>query len=211
MIFNKKILDLKNSNYSFSDYFKINIRPDDLASLFGYSYELKEIAFKKDKLPIELKAWIDDFLSHYDNLRKLVNLTNEMAVREFLISPIIFELVKRFNIKVDIENSVYYSDILKGSIDYILRKNSNFIAIEAKNSDMNRGFNQLISELIALDKIIEQDDALIYGVVTTGTEWNFALLDRKNKTIIQDKKNLYLTQNLEEIFQVIISILGEME
>ena len=211
MIFNKKILDLENANYSFSDYFKINIRSDDLASLFNYSYELKEIDFKKDELSTDLKAWIDDFLSHYDNLRKLVNLTNEMAVREFLISPIIFELVKRFNVKVDIENSVYYSEILKGSIDYILRKNSNFIAIEAKNSDMNRGFNQLISELIALDKIIEQDDVLIYGVVTTGTEWNFALLDRKNKTIIQDKKNLYLTQNLEEIFQVIISILGEME
>jgi len=211
MIFNKKILDLENANYSFSDYFKINIRSDDLASLFNYSYELKEIDFKKDELSTDLKAWIDDFLSHYDNLRKLVNLTNEMAVREFLISPIIFELVKRFNVKVDIENSVYYSEILKGSIDYILRKNSNFIAIEAKNSDMNRGFNQLISELIALDKIIEQDDALIYGVVTTGTEWNFALLDRKNKTIIQDTKNLYLTQNLEEIFQVIISILGERE
>lgn len=209
MIFNKKILDLENANYSFNDYFKINIRADDLATLFGYSYELKELEFKDVELSDGLKAWIDDFLSHYDNLRKLVNLTNEMAVREFLISPVIFELVKRFDVKVDIENSVYHSDILKGSIDYILSKKSSFIAIEAKNSDMNRGFNQLISELIALDKIIEQDDSLIYGVVTTGTEWNFALLDRKNKQIIQDNKSLYFTQDLEKIFQSILSILDE--
>ena len=207
MIFNKKILDLKNANYSFSDYFKINIRAEDLAMLFNYTYELKEIKFQKNEVSTDLKEWIADFLSHYDKLRNLVNLTNEMAIREFLISPIIFELVKRFEVKVDIENSVYYSDILKGSIDYILRKNSNFIAIEAKNADMNRGFNQLLTELIALDKIIEDENALLYGVVTTGTEWNFALLDRKTKNIIQDKRSLYLVQDLEEIFQVIIEIL----
>jgi hypothetical protein len=207
MIFNKKILDLKNANYSFSDYFKINIRAEDLAMLFNYTYELKELKFQKNKLPNDLKDWIDDFLSHYDKLRNLVNLSNEMAIREFLISPIIFELVKRFEVKVDIENSVYYSNILKGSIDYILSKNSNFIAIEAKNADMNRGFNQLLSELIALDKIIEDDKAPLYGVVTTGNEWNFALLDRKTKNIIQDKRSLYLLRDLEEIFQVIIEIL----
>jgi len=207
MIFNKKILDLENENYSFSDYFKIDIRAEDLASLFDYTYELKEIPFQKNELSDNLKEWIEDFLTHYDKLRNLVNLTNEMAIREFLISPIIFELVKRFDVKVDIENSVYYSEVLKGSIDYILRKNSNFIAIEAKKSDMTRGFNQLLSELIALDKIIEDDNILLYGVVTTGNEWNFALLDRKTKNIIQDKKSLYLVRDLEEIFQLIIEIL----
>ena len=54
MIFNKKILDLENANYSFSDYFKINIRAEDLAILFDYGYELKEIEFKKDELSSEL-------------------------------------------------------------------------------------------------------------------------------------------------------------
>ena len=207
MIFNKKILNLETANYSFSDYFKIDIRAEDLASLFDYTYELKEIPFQKNELSDNLKEWIEDFLTHYDKLRNLVNLSNEMAIREFLISPIIFELVKRFDVKVDIENSVYYSEVLKGSIDYILRKNSNFIAIEAKKSDMTRGFNQLLSELIALDKIIEDDNILLYGVVTTGNEWNFALLDRKTKNIIQDKKSLYLVRDLEEIFQLIIEIL----
>ena len=92
-------------------------------------------------------------------------------------------------------------------IYYILSKNSNFIAIEAKNANMNRGFNQLISELIAIDKIIEKTDDFLYGVVTTGNEWNFAILDRKNKIIIQDKNSLYLLNNLEDIFKTIIGIL----
>ena len=209
MIFNKKLLDLKNGNYSFSDYFKMNIRANDLAKIFDYSYELKNIEFQKNELPKELKAWIEEFLGSYDKLRKFVNLTNEMAIREFLISPIIFELVKHFDVKVDIESSVYYNDVLKGSIDYILSKKSNFIAIEAKNADINRGFNQLISELIALDKIMEKENTLIYGVVTTGTEWNFALLDREKKTITQDNKSLYLVQDLEGIFEIMVEVLNK--
>ena len=105
--------------------------------------------------------------------------------------------------------SVYYSDVLRGNIDYILTKESNFIAIEAKNADINRGLNQLCAELIALDKIIDKDNRPLYGVVTTGTEWNFCLLDRKNKIIIQDKNNLYLTQDLDVIFQLMIAILEQ--
>jgi len=61
--------------------------------------------------------------------------------------------------------------------------------------------------LIGLDKITANDDKLLYGLVTTGAEWNFFLLDRKNKIIIQDKNSLYLIQNLEAIFQIMISIL----
>jgi len=54
MIFNKKILNLKNANYSFSDYFKINIRAEDLANLFDYNYELKDIEFGSNELPNKL-------------------------------------------------------------------------------------------------------------------------------------------------------------
>ena len=160
-------------------------------------------------MPESLQEWLNDFLSNYDKLRKYVNLNSEMAIREFLISPLIFELVKHFNIHVDIETSVYFDNTLKGNIDYILNKKEhiNFIAIEAKNANINRGFNQLLVELIALDKIIESDETLLYGAVTTGNEWNFAYLDRKNKTIIQDKQNLYLLHDLDEIFKIIIGIL----
>jgi len=122
MLFNKKILDLENGNYSFSDYFKMNIRTEDLVTFFGYHYELKAINLEKPQLPRSLAAWVDDFLSNYDKLRRLVNLTHEMAVREFLISPIIFELVKRFDVKVDIGSSVYYSDVyLSQSLDAIFQ------------------------------------------------------------------------------------------
>jgi hypothetical protein len=209
MLLNKKILDLNNGHYSFSDYFKMNIRADDLAKLFNYHYELKSINLKKQALPNKIKRWIEAFLSNYDKLRRLVNLSNEMAIREFLISPIIFELVTQFDIKVDIETSVYYSDILRGNIDYVLTKDSSFIAIEAKKSDINRGLNQLFVELIALDKIIDSDEKLLYGVVTTGTEWNFSVLNRQTKCITQDSNSLYISHDLETIFQLIISILDK--
>jgi len=122
MMFNKNILELENHSYSFSDYFKMNIKTKDLAEYFGYDYNWKAINLERDERPHPLKIWIKAFLGSDDQLRRLVNLTNERAMRAFLISPIIFELVKGFNVRVDIDSSVYYSKTRHGNIDYILTK-----------------------------------------------------------------------------------------
>jgi len=42
----------------------------------------------------------------------------------------------------------------------LIKFTSNVIILEAKNGDLERGFNQLAVELIALDKYIESDQEL---------------------------------------------------
>ncbi|MGF1478283.1 MAG: hypothetical protein ACFB4I_02155 [Cyanophyceae cyanobacterium] len=50
------------------------------------------------------------------------------------------------------------------------------LVIEAKREDLDNGFNQLAVELIALQQWLETDQ-VIYGALTTGTIWQFAILN----------------------------------
>jgi len=207
MILSKNIIDLENGSYTFSDYFKMNIVPENLAKVFGYKFKISIIDFKKNELNTQLKEWVEEFHKDFFRLKERINLDSEMAKREFLVSPIINELIQNLDIKVDVETSIHYDKTLKGSIDYVLNNEENiFIAIEAKDTDMGRGLKQLMVELIAIDKIIEEESDFIYGAVTIGFDWNFVTLDRKNKIITQDI-NYIPIKDLEEIVQILVGIL----
>ena len=207
MYLNKNIIDLKNGSYSFSDYFKMNIRSKDLANIFGYKFVIDKVEFKQDILSDELNSFIEDFYKNFNRIKSKINLNSEMAKREFLVSPIIYELVKNIDIEVDIEANTYFDKTLRGSIDYVLNSDSNvFIAIEAKNSEIEKGVVQLVSELIAIDKIIEDKSEFIYGAVTIGYTWCFVILDREKKEITQHIDYVSIKE-LDIILKILIGIL----
>jgi hypothetical protein len=208
MYLSKNIIDLENGSYTFSDYFKMNITSENLAKVFGYTFFMEHIAFKQDALEDDLTHFVQDFSDNINTIKKKINLNSEMAKREFLVAPIIYELIKNIDIRVDIEANTYFDKTLKGSIDYVLSHDNNiFIAIEAKNSDIEKGTVQLISELIAIDKIIEENSDFIYGAVTIGFTWCFIILDRKKKHIIQHIDYLSIKE-LEEIVKILVGILS---
>jgi len=207
MYLSKNIIDLENGNYTFSDYFKMNISSKNLAKTFGYTFTRDRIEFNTEKLNSDLEEWTKNFHKKLFKIQKKINLDSEIAKREFLVAPIIYELVQTLDIEVDIEANTYFDRTLKGSIDYVLNNNSNiFIAIEAKNSEIEKGIVQLTSELIAIDKIIEEKNNFIYGAVTTGFSWSFVLLDRKNKNFIQDI-DYFSIKELKTIVKILVSIL----
>ena len=65
--------------------------------------------------------------------------------------------------------------------DCLVRNKQELIVIEAKKSALDKGFNQLAAELIALDKYEDDSDGILYGAVTIGEMWGFCTLDRKEK------------------------------
>jgi hypothetical protein len=207
MYLSKNVINLKSGNYTFSDYFKMNINPKNLAKVFGYRFEIDTVSFKQNELSNELNYFIQDFHKNLYKIQKRINLNSEMAKREFLIAPIIYELVKNINISVDIEANTYFDNTLKGSIDYVLNNENNiFIAIEAKNSEIEKGILQLIAELIAIDKIVEEESDFIYGAVTIGFTWSFVVLDRKEKLITKHIDYLSIKE-LDEIIKILVGIL----
>jgi hypothetical protein len=66
----------------------------------------------------------------------------------------------------------------------------------------------LAVELIALDKWTDKEAPLLYGTVSTGSIWQFAILEREKKIITQDLNLFRVPADLPELFSVLISILG---
>lgn len=73
------------------------------------------------------------------------------------------------------------------ALDYYLKADSTLLVIEAKDENLQRRFNQLAVELIALgewaDWSSDSGPEYIYGAVSIGNIWQFSRCDRPNKVI----------------------------
>lgn len=194
-----------DKKYSFSDYFKLDYDVEEILQYFGYSLSLEKLNLPKaDPNSLDISALaqrIDAFLPH-------ISLTSEMARREFLIAPLLMELVSFVPIKVKVGYWVNVSPQLYGSIDYYLQSQNDLLIIEAKDENLQRGFTQLAVELIAMSQWIESEQHYLYGAVSIGTVWQFSRCDRASQTITQDL-NLYRVPNdLHELMSILVGVLG---
>ncbi len=199
----KSIIDPKKS-YTFSDYFALNPPIEELLAYFGYTQQIENYV-----LPHNLAD-----LTHFAHLKtqlethlRYVDLTSEVVRREVLVAPIVFNLASYFKMKVYVEYALHVDKQLKGKLDYYLHRNSNLLIIEAKNDDLGRGFTQLAVELIALDKWLEEDNKPLYGSVSIGNVWQFAMLNRASKVITQDINSYSVPTDLQELLQILIAML----
>ncbi len=201
---NKKI-DIQNSSLSFSDYFKLNIDIDELVEEFGYTYTRGK-TFIKD---INITQSSQNLKNQLDLVLTSIPLQSEISIREFLIAPILLDLLAQYDFKIKSEKSIYFTENLRGVLDYYIdnQKNS-LVIIEAQNMDLISGVKQLAIELIALDKLIDDQSKDIYGIVTIGTNWIFVILDRKNHIIHESTKRYHLPEELDEIVSILGEILG---
>lgn len=195
-----------DKNYSFSDYFKLDHDIEAILHYFGYSLILDKLSFPAlDPSLLGVSSLInriDTFLPH-------ISLTSEMARREFLIAPIVMDLVNFVPLTVKVGYMVNVSPQLHGSIDYYLRSETDLLIIEAKDENLQRGFTQLAVELIAMSQWIERDSPYLYGAVSIGTVWQLSRCDRQRNVITQDL-NLYRVPNdLQELMSILVSILRQ--
>jgi hypothetical protein len=193
-----------NQSYTFSDYFKLNFAPQDILAYFGVSLQRQSLQLphylgELDRL-IDLKARITESLPR-------LSLTSEMARREFLIAPVLTDVLHYTPATLNIEYPVVVSNQLKGSLDYLLQNHQTFLVIEAKNEDLERGFVQLAIELIALDQWIESDQPILQGAISTGNIWQFGQFDRASRHITQDLDLYRVPADLEDLLRILVGIL----
>ncbi len=122
-----------------------------------------------------------------------------------LIAPIITDLIHYSHAQLRIEYSIQINNRLQGKLDYLLRSTTNLIVIEAKQADINRGFTQLATEMIALDQWIDSPQTEILGAVTTGNIWQFGILDRQSKSICEGINLYRVTEELEIIIRILLA------
>ena len=193
-----------NRSYTFSNYFDMGIIPSELVAEFGYSLskqiiQLPEYVGELDRLA-NLKQRIEEVLPYIDS-------ENETTRREFMIAPIVTDLIYYSHAHVRIEYNLKLTNQLQGTLDYYLETGNGVVIIEAKQADLSRGFGQLAVELIALDQWTDSAQPELIGAVTTGNIWQFGILQRSQKHIIQ-VLNLYrVTEDIESVMRILLATL----
>jgi len=119
----------------------------------------------------------------------------------------LLSVARYLKVKVRIE---YYLDVtnqLKGTLDYYLQNQDNFLLVEAKDENLQRGFTQLAAQLIALDQWLDPGGEALYGAVSIGNVWQFGILERQTKQVIQDLNLFRVPTDLDDLLQVVVAIL----
>lgn len=194
-----------DQSYSFADYFKLNFASQDILAYFGVTLQKQSLQFPRyeqtlDRL-IDLKARIEESLPR-------ISLTSEMARREFLIAPVLTDLLHYTQATLNIEYPVAVSNQLKGSLDYFLQNDQTFLVVEAKNEDLERGFVQLAIEMIAIDQWIESEQPILYGAISTGNIWQFGQFNRQTRVVTQDLNLFRVPADLDDLLRILVKILN---
>jgi hypothetical protein len=190
---------------TFNDYFKLNLDIEYILAHFGYTFRSENVVLPRSTAEV---PWYSDLHHRMQASLPFISLTSEAARREFLIAPILIDLARFNQVKVKVEFPLEVTPQLKGTIDYFIQSSHDFLVIEAKNADLQRGFTQLATELIAIDKWTESDVATLYGAVSIGNVWQFGTLDRASKVVTQDLNLFRVPADLHELLQILIAILG---
>jgi hypothetical protein len=141
----------------------------------------------------------------------------EKARSEFLIAPILSEVRRQLNYQISLFSGTDFNvDIEKGLLgycDFLISASSEqfFISapviaiVEAKNENIISGLGQCIAEMLA-SQIFNQrqnlDIPVIYGVVTSGTNWRFLTL---NETFVCIDMVEYYINQVDKILGIILN------
>lgn len=194
----------RDRSYTFADYFKLNFAPQDILAYFNVTLQRRSLSLPRytgtlDRLT-DLKNRIEESLPR-------LSLTTEIARREFLIAPVLMDVLHYTQATLNVEYPIVVNNQLKGSLDYLLQNGQFFLVIEAKNEDLERGFVQLAIELIALDQWIESEQPLLQGAISTGNIWQFGQFDRQSCTVTQDLNLYRVPADLEDLLRILVEIL----
>ncbi|MCL2931152.1 MAG: hypothetical protein MGG11_02285 [Trichodesmium sp. MAG_R03] len=200
-----KILQ-EGQSYTFRSYFELPYEADEILAELSYSLVKSRLSLPKTRKTLEGLSEIQNKL---EDILPFVNLSNETARREILVSPILLEIVHCCHCQLRIEYPLKVNDWLKGSLDYLLRSTNDLLVIEAKNDDLTRGFTQLAVELIALAEVAENN--ILYGAVTMGDVWRFGKLNQTEKQITQDINLFKMPDDLKDLGEVLVGILEGVE
>lgn len=202
---NRKVI-VSDQSYTFADYFKLNPDIDDLLAYFGYSFEQSRYSLPHATVNPEA---VEELRERLENSIPYFNLTSETARREILIAPVLIELARQTHSRIKIEYTLNVSDQLQGIVDYLILGKKNFLIVEAKNEDLQRGFTQLAVEMIALSQSKDTTSEILFGAVSIGSVWKFGVLHRSQKLITQDIGSYRVPEDLTELLGILSGILND--
>lgn len=153
-------------------------------------------------------------------MREGVVYSSEFAICENIIYPILKQVWKLYNSKFTLwsHHSLNYDENLSGFPEYILAKRSSlgkvvfdkpyFILVEAKQDDFEGGWAQCLAEMIAAQRLNDEIQITVFGIVSNGKIWQFGTLEGTNFTSNID---IFTIQDLDKIFSAVNYIFKQCE
>ena len=131
----------------------------------------------------------DQFLSEIAFSMKYIDVyASEGARCENVIYPILREVYKGYAdaYALWVKKPLAYDETLSGTPDYFISTRSELgiltvgtpliILVEAKKNDFEQSWGQCLAELVAAQKINDDPDTPVYGIVSDGERWQFGKL-----------------------------------
>ena len=131
----------------------------------------------------------EQFLNELEFSMQHINVfVSEGARCETLIYPILREVYKGYadGYALWVKKPLVYDQTLSGIPDYFISTRSELgmltvgtpliIMVEAKKNDFEEGWGQCLAELVAAQKINDDPDTPVYGIVSDGERWQFGKL-----------------------------------
>ncbi|MDD9974053.1 MAG: hypothetical protein OXU27_08605 [Candidatus Poribacteria bacterium] len=169
-----------------------------------------------DFFGVEAKNPSEQFLQELEFSREYIDVfASEGSRCEIIIFPILREIYKDYaeNYGLWVKKSIIYDETLSGTPDYLIATRSELgmtvvgtplvMLVEAKKNDFEQGWGQCLAELVAAQKINDNSDFPVYGVVTDGKLWEFGQL--VGDTFIQNRTN-FTIDNLPILFGAMNSV-----
>ena len=170
--------------------------------------------------PIDLKPsqlFIDEFEF---NQRHIDISISEASRCENLLYPILREIYKSFVDRYTLwsHKTITFDSELTGTPDYLLATRSELgktvlglpiiAVVEAKQNDFLQGWGQCLAELVALQKINQNEETPVYGIVSDGEVWQFGKL--VYQTFTKHRSSLTIA-DLNKLFGAIAFLLHHHE
>jgi hypothetical protein len=94
-------------SYSFADYFKLNFAPQDILAYFGVKLQRQSLTLPRYTGPLDR---LSDLKTRIEESLPRLSLTSEMARREFLIAPVLTDVLHYTQATLNVEYPVAVSN-----------------------------------------------------------------------------------------------------
>ena len=148
-------------------------------------------AIEKIEVSTTLKAYLEESIP-------IASSASEKARSEGIIYPVLLEVRKILTRQISLfsgeDFTVDESVGLNGMCDFLLSRSPEvleieapvIVIVEAKKADLRTGFGQCIAEMVAAQRFNAAKNhpvAVVYGSITSGTQWRFLKLKGDTVTI----------------------------
>ena len=176
---------------------------DEIAQQFGVSVSNDNFV---EVEPFEVSQSFTDELNFV--LRNINVRVSEAAVGEFLIAPILKEIWRNYTDYLLIWSHVALvsGEEFTGFPDYLFTKKTELgmvrekpylMVVEAKKDDFEAGWAQCVAALLASQKINQNENLILFGMVSNGDGWQFGRF--RHKDFVRDTRTFAIS-DLNELF-----------